>query len=531
MMAWAQGGLGEVMSVMLFHFRRHGSRLSWNTEGFFELGLVKGLGGPFWASLVLVIAAAGIVVWLRRAGRRPAMLWAVVLSVAVAQLVWLQNRTYPRYAVGVQMALAPLVAAAAGIAPPAVGCGALLALSGWFGWSSRPLLLEQHTNQVAAWRAIWYAAREAAARDMAVVVESEMHLFASYLWLRGEARGKAMPPRVLTPWNPEPWAGIDRPYLVATVHRHFYPDSLGSVERRFDGVSERLYPLTQQRFLEAWTIVAPPLPLEGWWPVERLPTGASFQWGAARCEMVLPPLPPHTGVAVQLQPAPGPAPLAVEANQTEVAELAGTPAPKWLWIGPQEWRVDGENRLRFVRSEGYAPGPEDERPLSVQLLALRLIGPTFGWRGSVVTADERAGLGVRLDGHFRPESFGDAGWGVWLEPRATLEAAAGPGRLVLTMSAPRPEPPETVVRLAGRVVAGPLELGRKPIQVVVPIEVDDAIDGVVRLSIESLAYVPALAGRGADRRALGAVLSTLAFEPEELTDWTRPLGALPTSDQ
>jgi hypothetical protein len=331
-----------------------------------------------------------------------------------------------------------------------------------------------------------------------------------------------MPPRVLTPWNPEPWAGIDRPYLVATVHRHFYLESLGSVERRWDGVSERLYPLTQQRFLEAWSIVAPPLPLKGWWPVERLPTGANFQWGAAKCELVLPPLPRDTGVAVQLRPAPGPAPLAVEANGSPVAEFEGDGAPRWLWIAPQLWRDDGENRLRFVRSEGYPPGLEDERPLAVQLLALRLIGPTFGWRGSPVTADERASIGLRLVGHHRPENFGDAGSGVWLEPRAILEASAGPGHLVLTMSAPRPEPPETVLRLAGRVVAGPLELGGTPIEVVLPIEAGDATNGVVRLSIESLPYVPALAGRGVDRRALGAVLWQVAFEAAEVSDWARP---------
>jgi hypothetical protein len=205
-----------------------------------------------------------------------------------------------------------------------------------------------------------------------------------------------------------------------------------------------------------------------------------------------------------------------------VVEIEGAADPEWLWIAPQQWRFDRENRLRFVRSEGYPPGPEDVRPLSVQLLALRLIGPTFGWRGSAATAGERASIGVRLAGHYGLEIFGDAGRGVWLEPHAILEAAAGPGRLVLTMSAPRPEPPETVLRMAGKVVAGPLDLDETPIEVVVPIEIGEATNGVVRLSIESLPYVPALAGRGGDRRALGAVLWQVAFEAAEVSDWARP---------
>jgi hypothetical protein len=530
MMAWAQGGLGEVVSVMASHSQRHFSRVGWNTEGFLELGLVKGLGGPVLGSLLLAAAAVGLVVWARRATVRSALLWAVVLGVALGQLVWLQNRSYPRYAVGVQMALAPLVAGAAGLAPPVAGCGALLTAAGWLSWSSRPLLVEQQTEEFAAWRAVQFAAREATDRDMAVVIESEMHLFASYLWLRNEGRGVAMPPRVLTPWNPEPWLGVDRPYLVATVHRHFYPKSLVSEELKMGGVSERLYPLTQQRFLESWAVVAPPLPLSGWWPVERTPGGEDYLWGAAECELVLPPLPTHTGVAVRLRPAPGPARLAVEVNGTAVAEIDGNSAAAWLWIDADQWWGDLENRLRFVRSEGYVPGPRDERELAVQLLEVRLIGPSFSWQGSVVTADDRVGIGCRLDGHYHPEEFGDAGWGVWLEPEASLELPAGAGRLVLTMSAPRPGSPETVVRLNGKAVVGPLDLDAAPTEVVVPVASGDAIDSAVRLTISSVPYVPALAGHGVDRRPLGAVLSRVAFEPAEVRQWARPLPR-PTSDQ
>ncbi len=521
-MAAAEGGLGRVVEVFAFHSQRHFSRLVGNLGGFGDLGLVKGLGGGVWAGVLLVGAGIGVRVWWRRVGRRPALLWTAVLCVALGQLVWMQNRTYCRYAVGVQMAIAPLLAATAAVVPPVAGCGALLAGAAWSGMISRPPLVEQHRDQLAAWRAVEFAEREAGRRGMAVVVESEMHLFASYLWLRDERRGVELPPRVLTPWDPEPWRGVDRPYLVATVHRQHYPFSLIDRELRWNGVSDRLRPLTQQRFLTAWVIAVPPLPIGDWWPAEIGPDGRWFMWGGATCDLLLPPLPDPTEVEIAFRAAPGAAQLEVSWNGEAVAEVQADDGRSRLRLDARQVRDRDVNRLSFRRATGYPPGGGDPRPLAVQLFEARAVASNLPWAGLMALDTERDRLGIRLEGHHGPEEFPGVGRGVWLTPHAVLEVPAAPGRLELTVWAPRPVAPKTVIRVGGSRIAGPLDIGPRPQRVVVPIS-EEAPWERVAIEIDSIAYVPAAAGLGADPRELGIVLSEVHFEPSDPPVWAKPL--------
>jgi hypothetical protein len=528
-MAVAEGGVGQVVEVFARHSQRHFSRLVGNLGGAGELGLVKGLGGGFWAATLLAGAGAGLLVWWRRVGGRAALLWVAVLGVAIGQLVWMQNRTYCRYAVGAQMAIAPLLAAAASVAPPIAGCGALLAGAVWSGAISHSPLVEQHRNQLAAWRAVRAAKWEAGRREMAVVVESEMHLFASYLWLRDERRGIRLPPRVLSPWDPEPWRGVDRPYLVATVHRQHYPPSIIDRELRWNGVSDRLRPLTQQRFLTAWVITAPPLPLGGWWPMETEADGRWFMWGGAVCDLILPPLPDPAEVEVAFRAAPGDAPLEVSWNGDVTAEVEGDGGRVRLRFDAAQVRDNDVNQLSFRRAAGYPPGNGDQRPLAVQLLQVRVqllqvsaTAPNLPWSASLAAAHERRRVGILLEGHHGPEDFVGVGRGVWLAPHAVLEVPAAPGRLELTVWAPRPESPDTVIRIDGEVVAGPLDIGNRPQRVAVPIG-DEVPGGRATLEINSVAYSPAVAGVGNDQRELGIVVSEIRFEPSDPPPWARPL--------
>jgi hypothetical protein len=525
MMAVAEGGWQAFFEAFTRHANKHFSRLGDAPAGWPGLGLVKGLGGSIWAAGLMALAVIGLWMWSRRRGRRAAVVWLVVLGVTVGQLVGLQNKTYTRYAVPVHLGMAPLIAGGAALAPVSVATGGLLVAAAVLALKSFPSVAEQHETELPGWSAVVFAAREAAARGSAVVIEPELHPFASYLWYMLERDGGLPPPLVLSPWAPEPWTGVHRPYLVATVHRQHYPPPLAGGEVAWAGVSERLRPLTQQRFLEAWVINNPPLPVSGWWPVERLANGEGFMWGGAESELVLPPLPQGVGVSLRVRPAPGAAPLEIEANGHGVAEIGGFEGPQWITIGPELCDERSTTRLLFVRAEGYPPGTEDARSLAVELFDVVLMGPGLGWGGPVATEQERAALGLRLDGHYRTEDFGPAGTGVWTESRSRMAVAAAPGHLVLTMSAPRPVPPETKLLIGGAVVAEGPGLTATPLEVVVEIAPSEAGGGEVLIEIESVPYVPALAGHGGDRRELGVVLHRVRFEPAQPVEWAEPFAA------
>jgi hypothetical protein len=512
LMVRAQGGLEAFMAPFLSHSQRHFSRLVGNAGGYSELGLVKGFGGFVPATLIISASVLGAVMWARKVGKRVGLLWVVVMSLAVAQLVWMQNRTYCRYAVGVQLAAAPLVAGAASVVPPALGSFGLLAAAGWLGAESLSLVVEQHETQLAGWRAVQRAQEIAVGTGQTVVVESELHLFASYLWSLRESRRQPTPRRTLSPWDPGPWNGVRGSYLVATVHRGFYGDSVFGVEEWFGGASADLRPLTQQRFLEAWVIEDPPLPLAGWWPGEREPGGRRFMWGGAGAELLLPPIPKDARLMVWLRPAPGSEPLVLKRNGREVARLDGLSGEKWVQVKSDPSEVGKTSLLRFERAAAYPPGGGDERALAVQLFHIRARTQGAAWSGSVTHPNQRQLLQVEIAGAFEPEVFPDIGEGMWLKPSATLRVPAAPGRLRLRLWAPRPSPSRTVIRVAGRRAAGPLDLGPRPGEIEVDVLPGEAPDGRLEIEISSEPYRPADDG-GEDQRSLGVVLSEIAFEP------------------
>jgi hypothetical protein len=514
LMARAEGGWNAFIAPFLAHSQRHFSRLAGNFGGYGELGLVKGLGGVLPATILFMAAAIGIVVWARRVGRRGAILWAMVLVVAVSQLVWMQNRTTGRYAVGVQMALAPLIAGAAATLPPAAGCAGLLLMAGWLGAGSMPLVEEQHTTQLPAWRAVTHAREEAASSGRTVVVESELHPFASYLWHLLEWRGEPTPPRVLSPWDPEPWSGIEGAWLVATVHRHFYPDGIRGHERYWGGVSDELYPLTQQRFLEAWVIEDPALPISGWWPREQTPAGRGFMWGTTGAELAIPPLAAATEIGIALRPAPGPESLKVAFDSENVETIDGGSDEQRLWLRLPASATGRVSTVEFRRRRGYPPADGDSRPLAVQLFEIRALSQGSSWASAVSHPWQREAMRIEVEGAYDAEHFPGAGEGVWLRPRALLRLPATTGRLHLRMWAPRPTPARTEIRVAGHRVAGPFEIG--PVPAVYEVEVlrGEAVDGRIEVEILSDLYRPEDDG-AADSRELGVVLSIIEILPDD----------------
>jgi len=524
-MVHLEGGWAAFVRPFLTHADFHSARLHLNRPGLEHLGLANGVGGAGVAAALLAAALIGVVVWWRRVGPRAAMTWSVILGLTATQLIYLQNRSYARYSVVVHVALAPLVAGAAALAPTPFAAAGLLGLAGTAAWRSLPLVQEQHDRRFGAWEATVEAARIAGARAWAVVVEPEVHVFSSYWWHQIEARGETAPPMVLSPRAPEPWLGVQRPWLVTTVHPHLYMPSLTGETAVFGGVSERLEPLTQNRFLSAELISNPPLPVGLWWTREQLPDGTAFMWAGPEAELWLPPVPRGTLVGLVLRPAHGDAPLEVKIDPGGMAiELDGLGPSVHLWT-----RLDVDSSsapviVSLSRRTGYPPGGGDDRPLAAQLLGVvvRPQGAAFG--GPVATGNDRWRLRLEVDGRYEPEEFGELGRGIWLEPEARLRLALDePGRLVLRMASPRPTPANPRIRVEGEEIIVPSEMTSKG--AFISLELTDAhvADGVVDIEISSDAFVPSEVVGGPDSRRLGVVLLRLSFEPAQLSEgwWTQ----------
>jgi hypothetical protein len=329
---------------------------------------------------------------------------------------------------------------------------------------------------------------------------------------------------ILSPRAPEPWLGVDRPWLVATVHPDLYWPSLTGSRLDRGGVSKRLRPLTQDRFLTAAVIDNPPLPVGRWWTLEGADGERAFMWAGPRAELWLPPVPAGTQIGLELRPAPGEAPVVVDIDHGGGSFAIDGRAPATrLWTRTSAAAVDQPVIVSLSRSRGYPPGGGDDRQLAVQLLDVVVRPPGAAWGGPAATGFDRDRLGLDLDGHHGPEHFVGLGRAVWLEPAARLRLAVDePGTVNLRLAAPRPTPARPYILVAGIEIAALPALDHRPIRIAVPVSDAEVAAGFLELEIVSEPYRPADAG-GDDRRTLGVVLIGLDFEPAEPTHgwWNR----------
>ncbi len=513
-MTHLEGGWAAFLAPFLKHASYHAYRLDWNTRELSNFGLIKGVGGFVFASLLVVVSLAGLVVWSRRVGRRVAAAWILLLVLTSAQLIMLQNRSYARYAVVVQMGVAPLIAGAAALAPMPVAIVALVTAAGFAVQRSLPLLHEQHDEFFGAWKATVDAAALAREQGWAVVIEPEMYPFASYLWHVIENRGEIAPPMVLSPRAPEAWQGLDQPWVLATVHPNLYMESLVDRSTFFGEVSDALKPLTQNRFLDAVLSENPPLPVGQWWSKNHLPDGSSFMWAGPQAELWLPPLPAGTSIGVKLRPARGDAPVVVSIHD-QSQSLAGHAEASWLWFETVPGSESAPVVIDLFRERGYAPGNGDDRLLSLQLGGVVVRPPGGVFFGPVVQDQDRKKMRLRVDGRYPAEVFAGGREGFWLNAQARLYFVVDePGRLVLKVSAPRPTPTRTQVMTSSRVVLGPVDVGSELSELSIDINTVDVQGGEVELIITNDAFIPSLDGKSSDSRQLGIVLHALEFIPE-----------------
>jgi hypothetical protein len=514
-MVWLEGGWSAFSEPFVTHASFHADRLHRNTRVLTELGLVKGVGGLLPALVWLSVSVLGLGVWARRIGGRAALAWALVLGVTVAQLMLLQNRSYARYAVGIHVASAPLLAGAASFVAPPVAAAGLLGLAAVAAGLSYPLMREQHDEHFGAWQATVDGARRADERGWAAVVGPEVHVFSSYWWSVLSADRRSQPPMVLSPRAPEPWLGVDRPWVVVTVHPHLYWPSLTGSSTTYGVVSDRLRPLTQNRFLTAAVLDNPPLPIGLWWTVGSVDDRRPFMWAGPDAELWLPPVPAGSLIGIELRPAPGERPLTVEIDHGGgVFSLGGRAPASRLWT---RTTVDARGEpviVRLRREEGYPPGGGDERLLAVQLLDVIVRPPGAAWGGAAATESDREGLRLELEGAYDSERFPELGRGVWLGPEARLRVAVDePGRLALRLAAPRPTAANPRILVDEIVVAGPRAIDHRPVAMVVSVDDAAAASGSIELVISSVPYQPSEAGGGTDTRELGVVLLGVDFEP------------------
>ena len=369
----AQGSWRGFASSFVTHATTHARNLvEHNPGGVLDLGLVKGVGGTWAAAGLAVLALLGIAVWVRRAGRGSGAAWAAIVVVTMIQLVWLQNRTFSRYAVPLDMALAPLLAGvAAATAPPVVAAGTLAVLGGVWGAVSLPLLVEQHTTPLPGWAAVQRAVAEADRTAADLVVEPGLYPFLSYQEQLDSRAGRRWRFRwYLAPSSPDSKELPSGRYLLVTNYPFHYFGSLDGEVVQFPTVSERLRPLTQGRFLNVALLPNPVLPVRGWWLPEVAEGLGKFMWGGSEAEMLVPPLPVGETLVLDVVPYPGPAPLHIVINGTVAATVPGDALRAVRALDPRFFSSERTNRMAFRRAEGYVPSERDQRRLSVQLWGL-----------------------------------------------------------------------------------------------------------------------------------------------------------------
>lgn len=375
---FAQGSWRAFASSFAAHATTHARNLIENNPGgVLDLGIVKSLGTPWFAVGTAILALLGVVVWARRRGRRSAAAWLATLAVLVVQLVWLQNRRFPRYAVPLDMALAPLMAAAASAAAPPLLAGGTLAVLGtvWAAWTL-PLVAEQHAHQLPGWAAVERGVAEAERTRAELVVEPGLYPFLSYREQLDRRAGRPWTFRwYLAPSSPDSKELPSGSYLLVTDYPFHYFGSMNAGEIRIRTVSERLRPLTQGRFLDVAIFRNPVLPVHGWWLPEVADGVGKFMWGGADAEVLVPPLPTGTALSIDFVPYPGPAPVQVMVNDTLSLTVPGDAPRAARTFDPSLFSKERASRVAFHRADAYSPGGGDTRKLSVQLWGIRFARP------------------------------------------------------------------------------------------------------------------------------------------------------------
>ena len=195
--------------------------------------------------------------------------------------------------------------------------------------------------------------RDAKATGEHVVVEPGLYPFLSYQEEMDRAAGTPWKfTWTLAPSSPDSRGLPTGPFILLTEYPfHYFPGFAGD-EARFGGVSEGLRSLSQGRFLNGLASRDVPLPVRGWWLPEVVPgTEEKFMWGGREAEVLVPPVPPGTGLVVDCIPYRGPAPLELLVDGAPALTIAGNAPREVRTLDARLFPPGKTTRLVFRRAE------------------------------------------------------------------------------------------------------------------------------------------------------------------------------------
>jgi len=502
-LVWDSGGPASYLGLVLNQAGEHAGALglaAWRPR---DLGVVRAVGGSAAALAVAILAVVG---WVRLVRRRPRLAWWW-LAVTVATAGWLllaHNRAMPRYA-------PPLLALLSG--PVVYGCWtglrsqrlavavAALGAAASAAWTA-PALVALATEDFPPLAALGQAQSTGGGR--AVIVDGALSPFTDYLMLARRGQRPCF-------WRPllaqgrVPWAQVHGPwtYIWCEGSAAVWIPSPGRPRIEHSCSGPRIRVLAGSRYLKAWRteqggiVVAPTEP--------RLDSE-----GSAWLDQEL---------TVLLQPAPRGSWLGAVLEVDEAIEIGLSGGRQ----GPRSTRLEPGLQHAHVPLD-QAGGDAATRPTLVTLsrrgggraLLRRIwIEPPDGrFTPPVMTPEAQAagmdGL-VEGSGFHGVERLAPGSSGRWTGSRARLSVPAGGGRLVVRLSAPRPQPARVRLSTGAPGWSQELVVGAEWVEVSVP----TFARGRLELSVEvANPFIPAESIPGSqDRRELGVFVGELRFRP------------------
>ncbi|MGQ9495305.1 MAG: hypothetical protein ACUVRY_03475 [Thermoanaerobaculaceae bacterium] len=502
------GGLNFYWRALANHGREHAFLLGTEGLSWGQLGLVKGLGGPFPAAAVLALAMLGWASLASRLGWRVFLAATGLAAWGLYLLLFTHNSTYPRYWVLVLVMLGPLAVQGVSFltrSATVAGVAGTVAAMGYAFWTF-PAIAYAHSHPLPAVAALRQVPADP---DSNVVFQDELFAFRNYL-----ARTKKLQSPSLR------WSEVRAPYfklggaklfLVSESGPTFLPSSI-SQEVTFQVQEMRVAYLSQGRFLRATVVRNPVLLLVGGSIREADDQGHPFVWLYRDATLLFPTLRGGGTLTLALELPPGLEENTLEAwvDGTRVGEgkvfagkalfqvPVGEVGNRWAQAAVVPIRLRAGLERRF---------PGDLRPLAykVRMVSVEVAPWSVQPYAFDLNRESLHRAAVEVSGVYEAESFSGVK-GAWCEPRCTLSLAVSRGLLQIWLAAPHP---------GGTAASLRLEESRLEVYVPpegtflgVPVGATRGEAHRATLSIEATPFVSP-----GDQRQLGVVVLGVQFQP------------------